>query len=128
MNMEIKFRGKRINDGQWVYGYLLSRSAIGKWGNSEYYSYCEVIPETVSQYTNLKDKNGKEIYEGDIINYGKYSDKSPCNFVVEFDKSHAQYSSKELRQNKYSEGKFSGLDPYGKVVGNIHDNKKLLIL
>ena len=81
MKREIKFRGKRLTDGNWIYGdFFRNRglSFIASDGISEnplatWRDY-NVDPETVGQFTGFHDKNGKEIYEGDriLINRNHY--------------------------------------------------------
>lgn len=72
MSREIKFRGRTLNGGQWVYGSLLQDD----YGNccivefvDHHEQWHDVEPNSLGQFTGLLDKNGKEIYEGDIVSY-----------------------------------------------------------
>lgn len=122
----IKFRGKTLHNGKWVYGYLsdVDSTPIGKVGiiNSKPFSGCEestmVIAETIGQFTGLHDKNGKEIYEGDIVSIEAI--KSRINKVVEWNSERACWDAGgENRIDLYA---FC----YCEVIGNIYDNPELL--
>jgi len=126
---EILFRGKRIADGKWMYG-LPSYDEYGNieeiqvW-DGEDISFCLVDPETICQYTGLTDKNGKKIWEGDILS-GYLDDDFPeaeTRVLVLWQEN--GWCAKQLECNGYEK-----LDvwysEYFEVIGNVVDNPKLL--
>lgn len=121
MNREILFRGKCVDNGEWVEGCFWKDI----WGdNTEYIYYdgedYEVIPETVGQYTGLTDKNDKKIFEGDIVTYKeKIYTVDWCDDCVSFVLPCINYPELETDFRP-----FYGTDL--EVIGNIHDNPELL--
>ena len=123
---EIKFRGKRLDNGKWLYGSLLvshfkddkkERYFITQFSGNYTFEH-EVNPATVGQFTGLKDKNGREIYEEDILfdESGVYAVVcySMGTFCVDFGEGFdLQYFT-------------DGIHEICDVVGNIHDNPELL--
>lgn len=139
---DIEFRGKRTDNGEWVEGYVCRYGWTGKENTyimpnyaSALYSL-EVDPKTVGQYTGLTDKNGKRIFEGDMINpFDDEIDK----MVVEFHLGQfllclygecgymAEYGWEE--EGNYCCFEAEPLLSYGddiEVIGNIHDDPELL--
>ncbi len=136
---EILFRGKRTDTGEWVEGFYSCKPCILGYEHiiTSYEEikrepvisticyqthYNDVIPETVGQYTGLTDRNGKKIFEGDIVKN-------------EYEKGHYQYFKIFYCNRTYM---WQGANKYGmlskvyqmlgtlEVIGNIHDNPALL--
>ena len=139
---EILFRGKRIDNGEWVEGWLYKRvvhisgintvaDAIEVYDGKSILSvayYC-VDPATVGQYTGLNDKNGRRIFEGDIVQYAERQlggEDVPVAYPVEFEEGgfcvRYYFLNNWLRNAVNGNIQLEGIE----VIGNIHDNPELL--
>lgn len=122
------FKAKRLDNGEWVEGYLTQDTICSFHGTylamtiheipQGIYDgmYHEVIPETVCEYTGLTDKNGTKIFEGDIMQLcsGTY----PC-LVYWDDRGFSWLQNNKRREIDLTRGKMS-------IIGNIYDNPELL--
>lgn len=134
---EILFRGKTF-EGKWIEGFLfqecgdcmvnwcISRNPLCANDYSEILGdYAEVIPETVGQYTGLTDKNGKKIFEGDIlsfsdrlvyVNWHDYCGCWDCSYIKAVKGKATLHEDRSPNKWRYN----------AVVIGNIHDNPELL--
>ncbi len=121
MNREILFRGKRVDNGEWIESRSILQFDYGAVYLNYRGSWVEVIPETVGQYTGIDDKNGKKIFEGDIV---RYDDQY---FVVRYIDGFAAYALREFNNmTSYIPAITPNTTPRMDVIGNIHDNADLL--
>ena len=137
MKRKILFRGKSVGIGEWLYGYLFNYGltepsnvpcicvCIPKsW--KEAYSFYTVHPETIGQYTGLKDKHGKGIFEGDIL----YQDQNllgvtciSARYGISIQKKTATWALRNfVFDSEFDTGMLSDIE----VRGNVHDNPELL--
>lgn len=95
---DIEFRGKRTDNGEWVYGNLVrgcdeKYAYIVEFGNRELCrNYVNVNPDTVGQYTGLTDNNGKKIFEGDIVNCVDINNGGSFTAIVSFGNPNCEYN------------------------------------
>lgn len=129
MNREILFKGKRLDNGQWVegnYGFFKSVNGNEKMHHitTEDGKAIRIDPTTLCQFTGLKDKNGNKIWENDLVGYhSKYQEKYYYGQVKygEFNCSCCDgvygwyFDSEDIREYKNYE-----------VLGNVFDNPELL--
>ena len=127
---EILFRGKRVRGGEWVFGSFVSPNRIAVRIGEEIYASDIVSHETVGQFTGLTDKNGKKIFEGDIVktwrsNIGKIEFGQYWDEETETD----FYGYAWIGKDEYGESVILSLDKrWGghEVIGTIYDNPELL--
>lgn len=147
---EIIFRGKCVPDsnyaGEWVIGGYAhpmvdndkKEGLIVRYLGGNVTRIFHVLPSTVGQYTGLKDKEGKEIYEGDVVKrhcnaYGlddigvvKYDDEKAM-FVLYCEKRHYAKTLPFLKQETINDGQCTIEETFTyEIIGNIHDNPELL--
>ena len=131
---EILFRGKRTANGEWVEGYLYIThngeheiSVYNEEVNIERWTH-EVDPSTVGQYTGLNDKNGKRIFEGDIVDGHCHSAWSHrlqrCDIAYGRDGFEARNHIDGVDSDYYTYRVLFSKDVV--IIGNIHDNPELL--
>lgn len=135
---EILFRAKAVNrkegheyrtdykNGDWVYGLLANNNPyldFAEMTNTDGISGIDVDKNTIGQYTGLTDKNGKKIFEGDIIKTNKFSEPNK-QYIVKFDFQFGAF----IGQDKYNIyfATFDGDSDQFEIIGNIHDNPELI--
>lgn len=138
---EILFRGKRLQGGEWVEGHFFKSDINKRERNSgkatliftpdcdtfitvpECHNSFMVVSDTVGQYTGLKDKNGKRIFEGDIVKTDKFSEPNK-QYIIKYDLQFGAFIGQD-RYNVYFVT-FDGDSGEFEVIGNIYDNPELL--
>lgn len=136
---EILFRGKHTRTGEWVEGLLWKK----KYNDNKLFISCFpdkddneeiyiIIPETVGQYTGLTDKNGKKIFEGDIVkarvteNRGYGTNKYEAIYEIKYHEKYCYFYLAREKNNLLFDGNWSYFVSQFEVIGNIHDNPELL--
>lgn len=138
---EILFRGKRVDNGEWIYGvpitdkatgdaYIITSTA-GAYLRSEINNMCatgfRAIPETVGRYTGLTDKNGTRIFEGDIIKQViPHNLVQPFIFTVNWCEECAMFVLPCITNDAFESDFTVMRSDEIEVIGNIHDNPELL--
>ena len=125
------FRGKRIDNNEWVFGDLITNKdklyIHPKENDFTKNSFIEVKPETVGQFTTLIDKNRKKVFEGDIVvfNMGRnLPNVSIVPRVVFYDEMNTQFTK---YVSPFSTLERGAVKDEGEVIGNMYDNFDILV-
>lgn len=131
----IKFRGKRICDKRWIYGHYLDENGRYYILNDKFQFLLKrlmiykVYPDTIGQFTGLHDSEGREIYEGDILEVTEITfEREPRKVtgVVVYKESMAEYVIQTKDRMAGSSLGMNELEHITRIIGNIHDNPELL--
>ena len=131
---EILFRGKRIDNSEWIEGYY--SYAHNGYNLEKHFIQdkttgirIEVNPETISQYTNMKDKNGKRIFEGDICEVTVFTcEGEDKHFLCEVCFEYHSFIFRNLKRSNF-DIPFSDIYDFStdvEIIGNIYDNHELI--
>ncbi|MDE6020308.1 MAG: YopX family protein [Ruminococcus sp.] len=118
MEREILFRGKRIDNGKWVYGYYIKLKSCDETLHiivDEHGEYHRIMPNILEQYIELTDKNGVKIFEGDILK------RNEAIYEVKYSTEQVRFLA-ILSNGIFNPAVFQNCE----VIGNIHDNPELL--
>lgn len=134
MKREIKFRGRSIVDGTWQYGHLCWIATYNVVIRTSAGQDRTCVPGTEGEFTGLRDKNGKEIYEGDVVLTSGF--QNPMSGEIENDIAVVRYrgpfivyeflGSSESSSLEELIGWRTNVDEDAEVIGNIHENPELL--
>ena len=132
---EILFRGKRIDNGEWVFGDLIREpwgyciQVVTGSGNEYSRKKYAITEKTIGQYTGLKDKNGKLIFEGSIVRYTERrlgGEDVPVTHPVKFDEGgfcvNHYFLNNWLRNGLGGNTKLEGIE----AIGNVFDNPEFM--
>ncbi|EAA0093841.1 hypothetical protein BSZ46_05375 [Listeria monocytogenes] len=136
---EIEFRGKRIDNGEWVYGNLMQFEDSAtfifaderKGASTLTYAHFiinnmhAIAEKTLGQYTGLKDKNGKKIFEGDIVINSK-GQIGYIAFLVQEAGFVVVLKNSDYRLGHRNTNECYERATHHKIIGNIHENPDLL--